>query len=157
PAEPLEEWTSPPFQPEVRDGKVFARGSADDKGQLYMHVKALESALADGGRLPVNVVVLAEGEEEVGSPSLVPFVEANADRLAADVVVISDSAMFDEGLPSLLFSLRGLAYFELQARSAKTDLHSGAYGGAVPNPATALARVIATFHDADGRVALDGF
>ena len=157
PAEPLEEWSSPPFEPEVRDGKVFARGSADDKGQLFMHVKALDAALADDGTLPVNIVVLAEGEEEIGSPSLVPFVEKYKQRLAADVVVISDSAMFEEGLPSLLFSLRGLAYFELKARTARTDLHSGAYGGAVPNPATALARIIASFHDADGRVAIAGF
>ena len=157
PAEPLEEWSSPPFEPEVRDGKVFARGSADDKGQIFMHVKALESALADGGTLPVNVVVLAEGEEEIGSPSLVPFVEKHKERLAADVVVISDSAMFEEGLPSLLFSLRGLAYFELRARAAKTDMHSGAYGGAIPNPGTALARIIASFHDAEGRIAIKGF
>ena len=157
PAEPLEEWSSPPFEPEVRDGKVFARGSADDKGQIFMHVKALEAALADGGTLPMNVVVLAEGEEEIGSPSLVPFVEKHKQRLAADVVVISDSAMFEEGLPSLLFSLRGLSYIELRARGARTDLHSGAYGGAVPNPATALARILATFHDQDGRVAIEGF
>ena len=157
PAEPLDEWSSPPFEPEVRDGKLFARGSADDKGQLFMHVKALEAALAEDGDLPVNIVVLAEGEEEIGSPSLVPFVEKHKGRLAADVVVISDSAMFDEGMPSLLFSLRGLAYFELRAKAARTDLHSGAYGGAVPNPATALARLIATFHDADGRITIDGF
>ena len=157
PAEPLDEWSSPPFEPEVRDGNVFARGSADDKGQIFMHVKALESALAGDGTLPVNIVFLAEGEEEIGSPSLVPFVEKHKERLAADVVVISDSAMFDEGLPSLLFSLRGLAYFELRARTAKTDLHSGAYGGAVPNPATALAEIIASFHDEDGRITVDGF
>jgi len=157
PAEPLEEWSSPPFEPAIRDGKVFARGAADDKGQLFMHAKALEAALADGGTLPVNVIVLAEGEEEIGSPSLVPFVERHKDRLAADVVVISDSAMFEEGLPSILFSLRGLAYFELRTQAAKTDLHSGAYGGAVPNPATALARVIASFHDDDGRIAIAGF
>jgi acetylornithine deacetylase/succinyl-diaminopimelate desuccinylase-like protein len=157
PPEPLEEWSSPPFEPVVRDGNVFARGSADDKGQLYMHVKAIEASLANGGKLPINVVVLAEGEEEIGSPSLVPFVEQHKDRLAADVVVISDSNMFEKGLPSLLFSLRGLAYFELRARAAKTDLHSGGYGGAVPNPATALARVIASFHDKDGRIAIAGF
>ena len=157
PAEPMEEWTSPPFEPAIREGKVFARGSADDKGQLFMHVKALEAALADGTPLPVNVVVLAEGEEEIGSPSLVPFVEQHRDRLQADVVVISDSTMFAEGLPSLLFSLRGLAYFELRACTAKTDLHSGAYGGAVPNPATGLARVIASLHDGDGRIAIEGF
>ena len=157
PAEPLDEWSSPPFDPEVRDGKIFARGSADDKGQIFMHVKALEAALADGRTLPVNIVVLAEGEEEIGSPSLVPFVEKYKQRLAADVVVISDSAMFEEGLPSLLFSLRGLAYFELKARAAKTDMHSGAYGGAIPNPATALARIIASFHDSEGRIAIKGF
>ena len=157
PAEPLDEWTSPPFDPEVRDGKIFARGSADDKGQIFMHVKALEAALADGGTLPVNIVVLAEGEEEIGSPSLGPFVEKHKRRLEADVVGISDSAMFEQGLPSLLFSLRGLAYFELKARAAKTDMHSGAYGGVIPNPATALARIIASFHDPKGRIAIKGF
>lgn len=157
PAEPLDEWTSPPFQPEVREGRLYARGSADDKGQLFLHVKALEAILATRGSLPVNVVVLAEGEEEVGSPSLVPFVEAHRERLACDAVVISDSAMFAPGLPSLLFSLRGLAYLELRMRAARSDLHSGAYGGAVPNPATALARILATFHDETGRVALPGF
>ena len=157
PSEPLAEWTSPPFEPEVRDGRVYARGSADDKGQLYMHVKALEAHLQAGGGPPVNVVVLAEGEEEIGSPNLVPFVERWKDRLACDAVVISDSAMFDEGMPSLLFSLRGLAYFELHVEAAKSDLHSGAYGGAVPNPATQLARIVSTFHDEKGRIAIAGF
>lgn len=157
PAEPLDEWTSPPFQPEVREGHLFARGAADDKGQLFLHVKALEAMLADGGRLPVNVVVLAEGEEEVGSPNLVPFVEAHRERLACDAVVISDSAMFAPGLPSLLFSLRGLAYLELRVRAARTDLHSGAYGGAVANPATVLARMLAGLHDDQGRIAIPGF
>ena len=157
PAEPLDLWTSPPFEPTIRDGRVYARGSADDKGQLYMHVKALESWLAPTGALPVNVVVVAEGEEEIGSPSLVPFVESWKERLACDVVVISDSAMFDEGLPSLLFSLRGLAYVEIHVRAARGDLHSGASGGALPNPAMALARMLATLHDADGRIAIPGF
>lgn len=157
PAEPLELWTSPPFEPTVRDGRIYARGSADDKGQLHMHVKALESWLASAGTLPVNVVVVAEGEEEVGSPNLLPFVESFRDRLACDAVVISDSAMFDEGLPSLLFSLRGLAYVEVRVRSAKGDLHSGAYGGAVANPATALARMIETLHDSSGRILVEGF
>jgi len=157
PSEPLAEWTSPPFEPEVRDGRVYARGSADDKGQLYMHVKALEAHLQAGDGPPVNVVVLAEGEEEIGSPNLVPFVERWKDRLACDAVVISDSAMFDEGMPSLLFSLRGLAYFELHVEAAKSDLHSGAYGGAVPNPATQLARIVSTFHDEKGRIAIAGF
>lgn len=157
PPEPLDLWTSPPFEPTVRDGRIYARGSADDKGQLHMHVKALESWLGATGTLPVNVVVVAEGEEEIGSPNLVPFVEARADRLACDAVVISDSAMFDEGLPSLLFSLRGLAYVEVHVRAAKGDLHSGAYGGAVANPATVLSRMIATLHDDDGRIAIPGF
>src|SRR6185503_12032633 len=133
PPEPLDEWTSPPFEPVVRDGRIYARGSADDKGQILMHVKALEAHLRTTGKLPVNVIVLAEGEEEIGSPNLLPFVERWKDRLACDAVVISDSAMFDEGIPSLLFSLRGLAYFEIHVECSKTDLHSGSYGGAVPN------------------------
>lgn len=157
PVEPLDLWESPPFEPSVRDGRIFARGSADDKGQLYMHVKALEAHLGATGSLPVNVIVLAEGEEEVGSPNLVPFVEAQRERLACDAVVISDSAMFAEGLPSLLFSLRGLAYFEIHVDAAAGDLHSGAYGGAIPNPATQLARMIASFHDEHGRIAIEGF
>ena len=117
PPEPLEEWISPPFEPNERDGRIYARGSADDKGQLYMHIKALEAIIATQGSLPINVVVIAEGEEETGSPNLVPFVEANLDRLACDVVVISDTSMFSEGLPSLGFSLRGLAYFEIHVLS----------------------------------------
>jgi acetylornithine deacetylase/succinyl-diaminopimelate desuccinylase-like protein len=157
PPEPLEEWSSPPFEPTERDGRIYARGSADDKGQLYMHVKALEAHLATGTALPINVIVLAEGEEEVGSPNLVPFVEANVDRLACDVVLISDTGMFAEGLPSIGFSLRGLAYFEIHVHGARSDLHSGEFGGAVMNPANALARIVASFHDEDGRVAIDGF
>ena len=157
PPEPLDEWTSPPFEPTERNGRIYARGSADDKGQLYMHVKALEAHLATSGSLPVNVVVLAEGEEEVGSPNLVPFVEAHAERLACDHVLISDTEMFAEGLPSLLFSLRGLAYFEVHVKGARSDLHSGGFGGAVANPGNALAKIIASLHDADGRVAIRGF
>jgi len=157
PPEPLEEWDSPPFEPTERDGRIYARGSADDKGQLYMHVKALEAHLATTGTLPINVVVLAEGEEEVGSRNLVPFVEAHRERLACDLVLISDTEMFAQGLPSLLFSLRGLAYFEIEVRGASTDLHSGSYGGAVVNPGNALARIIASLHDEDGRVAVAGF
>lgn len=157
PPEPLDEWTSPPFEPEVRDGKLYARGSADDKGQLFMHVKALEAHLKAHGSLPMNVVVVAEGEEEIGSPNLVPFVKEHRERLAADVVLISDTAMFDEGLPSLLFSLRGLAYFEIRARGARSDLHSGIYGGAVGNAGNALAKLVASLHDEDGRIAIEGF
>ncbi|MDE2754681.1 MAG: dipeptidase [Gemmatimonadota bacterium] len=157
PPEPLELWDSPPFEPDIRDGRIYARGSADDKGQLFLHIKALEAHLTTRGRLPVNVVVLAEGEEEVGSPNLVPFVREHRDRLAADTVVISDSAMFAPGLPSLLFSLRGLAYFEIHASGPSSDLHSGAYGGAILNPANALARMIGDLHDDNGRIAIPGF
>ncbi len=157
PAEPLDLWSSPPFEPTVRDGRIYARGSVDDKGQLFLHVKALEALLAVHGSLPVNVVVLAEGEEEVGSEHLEAFIRAQADRLACDAVVISDSAMFAPGIPSILSSLRGLAYFQIDVQGPAGDLHSGSYGGAVVNPATALARIIATFHDADGRVAIPGF
>jgi acetylornithine deacetylase/succinyl-diaminopimelate desuccinylase-like protein len=157
PAEPLELWHSPPFEPTVREGKVFARGSVDDKGQLFLHVKALEAHLAVRGSLPVNVVFLAEGEEEIGSPNLTPFVEEHAALLKSDAVVISDSSMFAPGLPSILSSLRGLAYFQLDIQGPATDLHSGSYGGAVVNPATALARIIASFHDENWHVTVPGF
>lgn len=157
PAEPLNLWTSPPFEPTVRDGKIFARGSVDDKGQLFLHIKALEAHLATRGKLPVNVIVLLEGEEEVGSAHLEQFITDNKDMLAADAVVISDSAMFAPGQPSILSSLRGLAYFEINVVGPSTDLHSGSYGGAVVNPAMALARILATLHDDNGHIAIDGF
>jgi acetylornithine deacetylase/succinyl-diaminopimelate desuccinylase-like protein len=157
PAEPLELWDSPPFEPTIRDGKIFARGSVDDKGQLFLHVKALEAHLASRGKLPVNVIVLAEGEEEVGSEHLTAFIEDHASELACDGVVISDSAMFAPGLPSILSSLRGMAYFQIDVQGPATDLHSGSYGGGVMNPAMALARILATFHDADGHIAIPGF
>lgn len=157
PVEPLELWDSPPFEPEIRDGRIYARGSVDDKGQLFLHVKAIEAHLATLGRLPCNVIVLAEGEEEVGSDNLAAFVEAQAAHLACDGVVISDSAMFAPGQPSILSSLRGLAYFQIDLEGPTVDLHSGSYGGAVVNPAMTLARILATFHDADGRVAIPGF
>jgi acetylornithine deacetylase/succinyl-diaminopimelate desuccinylase-like protein len=157
PAEPLELWTSPAFEPAVRDGRIYARGSVDDKGQLYLHVKALEAHLAVRGTLPVNVIVLAEGEEEVGSVNLEAFLEAHRERLRCDGVVISDSTMFAPGVPSILSSLRGLAYVQIDVRGASSDLHSGMYGGAVVNPAMALARILATLHDEHGRVAIPGF
>ena len=157
PAEPLDLWTSPPFEPTIRDGRIYARGSVDDKGQLFLHIKAIEAHLATRKTLPCNLIVLAEGEEEVGSAHLTPFVERHADMLAADAVVISDSSMFAEGQPSILSSLRGMAYFEINVQGASGDLHSGMYGGAVPNPATALARIIASFHDERGHIAIGGF
>jgi acetylornithine deacetylase/succinyl-diaminopimelate desuccinylase-like protein len=157
PAEPLELWDSPPFEPTLRDGKIFARGSVDDKGQLYLHIKAIEAHLAARGTLPVNVIVLAEGEEEVGSENLAEFIEQNKEMLACDGVVISDSSMFAPGLPSILSSLRGLAYFQIDVQGPAGDLHSGMYGGAIMNPAMALARILATMHDADGHVLIPGF
>lgn len=157
PAEPLDLWTSPPFEPEVRDGRIYARGSVDDKGQLFLHIKALEAHLGTRKVLPCNVVVIAEGEEEVGSENLEAFVERERKLLAADAVVISDSSMFAEGMPSILSSLRGLSYFQIDVQGPSGDLHSGIYGGAVVNPATALARIIASMHDENGHVAIEGF
>jgi acetylornithine deacetylase/succinyl-diaminopimelate desuccinylase-like protein len=157
PPEPLDEWTTAPFEPEVRDGNLYARGSVDDKGQVYLHVKAVQAMLADGGRLPVNVVFCVEGEEEIGSPNLGAFLKANVQRLACDAVVISDTTMFAPGLPSITTGLRGLAYMEIRVQGPSTDLHSGAYGGAVVNPANVLARIISQLHDERGRVNIPGF
>jgi acetylornithine deacetylase/succinyl-diaminopimelate desuccinylase-like protein len=157
PAEPLDLWTSPPFEPAVRDGRIYARGSVDDKGQLFLHIKALEAHMRTRGSLPCNIVLIAEGEEEVGSTNLEPFIDRNQKLLAANAVVISDSAMFAEGLPSIQSSLRGLSYFQIDVQGPSGDLHSGSYGGAVVNPAAALARIIASMHDDNGHVAIEGF
>ncbi len=157
PAEPLDLWDSPPFEPTVRDGRIYARGAVDDKGQLHLHIKALEAHLSTRGALPVNIILLAEGEEEVGSENLVEFIETHKDLLKCDAVVISDSAMFAPGLPSILSSLRGMAYFQIDVQGPATDLHSGSYGGAVMNPAMALARILATMHDPSGHIAIAGF
>jgi acetylornithine deacetylase/succinyl-diaminopimelate desuccinylase-like protein len=157
PVDPLELWESPPFEATVRDGEIYARGSADDKGQVFMHFKAIEAHLKKNGNLPVNIKVVIEGEEEVGSKNLDDFVRANKSLLAADVVVISDSAMFDRGVPSICYSLRGLAYFQIDLRGTKSDLHSGVFGGAVANPATVLAQVLAQLKDRGGRIKIPGF
>ena len=157
PPEPIELWRSPPFVGTLRDGRLYARGAADDKGQLWIHVKALEACLMTRGTLPVNVVMLIEGEEEVGSTSLPGFLAAHHERLACDYIVISDTMMFAPGVPNILASMRGLVYFELTARSAPTDLHSGQYGGVVANAAAGLSRVVATLLDANGGVAIHGF
>ncbi|MDQ6886409.1 MAG: dipeptidase [Gemmatimonadota bacterium] len=157
PAEPLDLWETPPFEPTVRNGRIYARGSVDDKGQLFVHVKAIEAHLRVRGTLPVNIIFIAEGEEEVGSEHLAPFIAEHAARLKCDAVVISDSSMFAPGLPSILSSLRGLAYFQIDVQGPSGDLHSGSYGGAVVNPAMALARLLATFHDDRGRIAIAGF
>ena len=157
PVDPLELWKTPPFEPTIRDGKVYARGASDDKGQVIVHVNALEAHLADGGRCPVNVKFVIEGEEEVGSDSLEPFIRNNKAMLACDTVVVSDTAMFDKGVPSICYGLRGLTYMEISLRGTDTDLHSGSYGGSVVNPANALVEMLAKLKDARGRVTIPGF
>ncbi len=156
PAAPLDPWQTDPFEPVVRDGAIVARGANDDKGQLFTHLMALEACAAAGG-LPVRVKLLLEGEEEVGSPTLEPFVAEHAELLAADAAVISDSEFWSRAHPSLTYALRGLAYFELRLRALRADVHSGVNGGAAPNPIHALAGMIAAMHDADGRITLEGF
>jgi acetylornithine deacetylase/succinyl-diaminopimelate desuccinylase-like protein len=157
PPEPLDEWETPPFEPAIRDGKLFGRGSVDDKGQVYLHLKAVEAHIAERGRLPVNVVFVVEGEEEVGSPNLAAFLAQNQERLRCDAVLVSDTTMFAPGLPSITIALRGLAYMEVRVQGPGGDLHSGAYGGAVVNPANALAKIIAGLHDETGRITIPGF
>jgi acetylornithine deacetylase/succinyl-diaminopimelate desuccinylase-like protein len=157
PVDPVDLWESPPFEATVRDGEIYARGAADDKGQVFMHFKAIEAHLKQNGRLPVNVKIILEGEEEVGSANLDNFIKANKTDLAADVVVISDSPMFDRGIPSICYGLRGLVYFQIDLRGTKTDLHSGSFGGAVANPAMVLAQVLAQMKDRGGRVKIPGF
>ncbi len=157
PVEPLELWESQPFEPTVRDGKIFARGSVDDKGQMYLHIKAAEAHIRAAGKLPVNVVMVFEGEEEVGSENLLPFIQAHSKELACDAVVISDTAMLSADVPSLDASLRGMTYCEIHVDGPAQDLHSGTYGGGVINPATALARIIASFHDENWHAQIEGF
>jgi acetylornithine deacetylase/succinyl-diaminopimelate desuccinylase-like protein len=157
PVDPLDEWQTPPFEPTVREGQLYARGAADDKGQLLIHLKALEALLQTEGGLPVNVKILYEGEEEIGSEHLEPFLAAERERLAADLVLISDTAMFERGLPSICYGLRGLAYFQVDLEGPASDLHSGSYGGAVANPAEVLARLIAQLKDDQGRIVVPGF
>jgi acetylornithine deacetylase/succinyl-diaminopimelate desuccinylase-like protein len=157
PGEPLESWESPPFEPTTRFGRIYARGATDDKGQLFAHLKALETWLAVCGRLPVNVIVLIEGEEEVGSPHMADIIRTHADRLACDAVVISDSAMIAAGVPTIETSLRGNVSLEVEVIGPRTDLHSGEYGGAVINPAMALCRILAGLHDEGGRITVEGF
>jgi acetylornithine deacetylase/succinyl-diaminopimelate desuccinylase-like protein len=157
PVDPVELWESPPFEATVRDGEIYARGAADDKGQIFMHFKAIEAYMKQSGRLPVNLRVILEGEEEVGSENLDDFIKANKDTLGADVVVISDSPMFDRGIPSICYGLRGLVYAQIDIRGTKSDLHSGSFGGAVANPAMVLAQMLAQMKDRGGRIKIPGF
>ncbi len=157
PVDPLELWESPPFEATIRDGEIYARGAADDKGQVFMHLKAIEAHLKQNGRLPVNIKVMLEGEEEVGSEHLDDFIRAHKADLKADVVVISDSAMFARGVPSICYGLRGLVYCQIDLRGSSTDLHSGVFGGALANPAFVLAQMIAQMKDRGGRIKIPGF
>lgn len=156
PADPIELWDTPPFEPTVRDGKIYARGAADDKGQFYMHVKAFEYMI-ENKALHCNVKFMIEGEEEVGSAHLGDFVKENKERLKSDVIVISDTAMLSLETPSIETGLRGLSYVEVEVTGPNRDLHSGVYGGAVANPATILAKMIASLHDENNHIAIPGF
>lgn len=156
PADPLNLWNSPPFEPVIKDGKIYARGACDDKGQFYMHVKALEM-MTKTNSLPVNIKFLIEGEEEVGSPNLAKFVQANKELLKADVVLISDTAMISLANPSMDIGVRGLSYIEVEVTGPNRDLHSGVYGGAVANPITILAKMIASAHDENNHITIPGF
>jgi acetylornithine deacetylase/succinyl-diaminopimelate desuccinylase-like protein len=157
PVDPLDLWESPPFEATVRDGELYARGAADDKGQVFMHFKAVEAHLTQHGRLPVNIKLFLEGEEEVGSVHLDDFIRGHKDDLKADVVVISDTSMFDRGVPSICYGLRGLVYCQIDLRGSKSDLHSGVFGGAVANPAFVLTQMIAQMKDRSGRIKVPGF
>jgi len=156
PPDPLDEWLSPPFEPTERNGNLYARGAVDDKGQMYMHVKALESLLAVNGKLPLNVRVLLEGEEEVGGEGIAAYVASRPAELKADFALVSDTEMFAPGLPTLCVGLRGMIYTEIEVRSSRTDLHSGMYGGAAPNSFVSLAQIIARFKDESGRILIPG-
>lgn len=157
PADPLNEWTSPPFEPEIRDGKVFGRGTADDKGQVMMHINAVDAFLKVKGTLPVNIVFAIEGEEEEGSEGLEELLDSHRDLLAADIAVISDSPFFANDCPSVCYGLRGIATAEIRVEGPETDLHSGNYGGAIANPLEVLARILNDLKDRDGRITIDGF
>lgn len=157
PADPLELWKTPPFEPRIEDGIVYARGSTDNKGQILAHIIGIQEALAEDGDLPVNVILLIEGEEEIGSSHLGAFLSEHRDELRCDIAAVSDTGMVARGWPTFTYGLRGIAALELRVSGPAMDLHSGIYGGAVANPATALARLLATLHDAHGHVAIEGF
>ena len=157
PPDPLEGWTTPPFEPRISEGRIYARGAADNKGQILAHILGVAESLREKGSLPVNVIFLIEGEEEIGSPNLARFLQEHRDELACDLVAISDTGMAPGNRPALTYALRGIAAMEMVVRGPARDLHSGLFGGAVANPVTVLARLLATLHDADGRVLIPGF
>jgi len=157
PADPLVLWDTPPFEPSVRDGQLYARGAADDKGQVFMHWKAIEALWQLHGRLPLNLKFIFEGEEEIGSRHFDPFLASHANLLAADVAIVSDTAMFARGYPSICYGLRGLAYFQVTVFGPSHDLHSGSFGGGIANPALVLAQLLASLKDEHNRIAIAGF
>lgn len=158
PVDPLEQWVTPPFEPTERDGRLYGRGVVDDKGQVYIHAKAIEAFVKAGsGKPPVNLKLIVEGEEEIGSEHLDGILRDHEERLRADYVVVSDTAMFGRGIPSLCVGLRGIAYWDVKVTAHKMDCHSGSFGGGVPNPATAIAEMIASLHDERGHVTIPGF
>jgi acetylornithine deacetylase/succinyl-diaminopimelate desuccinylase-like protein len=157
PPDPLELWHSPPFEPVIREGKIFGRGSTDNKGQILAHILGIESLLAENGELPLNLIVLVEGEEEIGSPHLGGFLRENKSALQADVVAVSDTGMVAPGIPTFTYGLRGILCLEIRLRGPAADLHSGIFGGTVANPATELSRMLAKLHDDTGRVTVNGF
>ncbi|WP_298868657.1 dipeptidase [uncultured Gimesia sp.] len=157
PPDPLDQWITPPFEPDIRDGHIYARGATDDKGQMYTHIKSVEAWMKTHGELPVNVIFVIEGEEEVGSDNLDRFLEENKDLVACDIAVISDTSQYAPGIPAITYGLRGILACEVIVRGPNQDLHSGVFGGAVTNPANGLARMIAALHDDAGRVQIPGF
>jgi acetylornithine deacetylase/succinyl-diaminopimelate desuccinylase-like protein len=157
PAEPLNEWISPAFEPTIRGGDLFARGTADDKGQVHIHLKAIESLMQVEGNLPVNLKVMIEGEEEVGSTNLWNFVQQFRDRLKADTLVVSDTSMLAKGVPSVTYGLRGLNYYQIEVTGPGIDLHSGVFGGPAPNPLRAVSELFARLHDKNNHVTIPGF
>ena len=157
PVDPVELWDSPPFEPKIRDGRIWARGATDNKGQMLAHVLGVEQSLEEDGELPVNLIFLFEGEEEIGSPNLMPFLQQHKDELKCDVIAVSDTGMVAQGVPTMGYGLRGIACCEVTVKGPSGDLHSGVYGGAVANPATAVARLVASLHDAEGNIAIEGF
>ncbi len=157
PVDPVDLWETPPFEPTIRDEKIFARGATDDKGQMFLHIKAVESLMESSGKLPVNIKFCIEGEEEIGSPNLPHFLSENKEKLSCDVVLISDTDMWDKGVPAITCSLRGLCALEATIKTANSDLHSGMYGGGVQNANHLLVQLLSTLHDANGKVNVDHF
>ncbi|MCK6606315.1 MAG: dipeptidase [Ignavibacteriaceae bacterium] len=157
PVDPIDLWESPPFEPVIKDGKIYARGATDDKGQVFAHIKSVEALLKTTGSLPVNVKFIIEGEEEIGSPNLAPFIKANKKLLKADSIMISDTALYAPGQPTICYGLRGLCYMEIEVTGPNRDLHSGTYGGAVANPINILADIISKLHDKNRKITIPGF